>query len=186
VKTEGAKTVKTGEASKLLGVDPKTIVNWIDRAEFNNYFSPTARKEGISQRMLTDNDMAILNTIRHATVNERASWADIAAIIESGALERDIPLNAGFTDTRVIPEQQARELVKAAGVVGERDQMAMQLAAADQRIAELEQRLADEQSGRREDVERLHREIAAAQVAQREAEVMVRLYEQGRLKPPGG
>lgn len=184
--------MKSGEAAKLLGVDPKTIANWIDRDELRGFFSPTARKEGINQRIFTDNDFAILNTIRYATVADRASFSEVAALIESGELIRDVPVNAAFSDTRVIPETQAIEQSKTAAAEHERDLLSMQLASADQRIAMLEQRLAEEQAGRREDVERLMREIVDARAAQREAEtlvklkeseIMLKLYESGRLKP---
>src|SRR4051812_8692257 len=119
--------MKTGEAAKLLGIDPKTIVNWMERPEFKKYFSPTARKEGIKQRILTDNDFAILNTIRHSTTDGNIAWADIAAIIDSGELERDIPTNASFSDTRTVPEPQVRESMRALQIAAERDQLVLQV-----------------------------------------------------------
>ncbi|MEO8395448.1 MAG: hypothetical protein ABI700_20815 [Chloroflexota bacterium] len=186
--------MKTGEAAKLLGIDPKTIINWIDRVEFTKYFSPTARKEGIKQRILTDNDFAVLNTIRHATTDGNTAWVDIAAIIDSGELERDIPTNAAFADTRTVPEPQVRESMRALQIAAERDQLALQVGNMQARIDDLEQKLQNEQSGRRDDIERLMREVIAAQASQSddrdelvkklaEAETMLRLYEAGRLKP---
>ncbi|MEO8393950.1 MAG: MerR family transcriptional regulator [Chloroflexota bacterium] len=176
--------MKTGECARLLGVDRRTIVLWIDREELRNFFSPSAKQEtGGVQRLLTDNDVAVLNTIRFARTNGNDDWSSIAAIIEGGELQRDIPQNAGYSDTRMVPEQQARDFAKTAGTLAERDQLSIEMQRMQARIDDLEQRLQSEQVGRRDDMERLLREIAEAQAAQREAETILKLYESGRLKP---
>ncbi len=165
--------MKTGEAAHMLGIDPKTIVNWINNPALSKYFSPTARKEdGLKQRLLTDNDVAILNTVRHASAGGRANWTEIADIVESGNLERDIPQNAGFNDTRMVPEPQARESVRAAATLAERDQLLTFVDDLKAQIAQLEK-------GRAEDRQTL---IDMNGQLQR-ALLLVELYEQGRLKP---
>jgi len=169
--------MKTGEAAKLMGIDPKTIVNWIDRAEFVKYFSPTARKEGISQRILTDNDLALLNTIRHMTVNDRATWAEIAAVIESGELRRDIPENAAFVDTRMVPEPQVRESMRALAIAAERDQLA-------QRVEALQAEIAAERARSEAKQESLLRELADMSRRLGEYETELKFWRDGRLKPP--
>lgn len=167
--------MKTGEAAKLLGVDRRTIVLWIDRDELRGFFSPSARQEtGGVQRLLTENDLAILNTIRFARTNGNDDWTAIAAVIDSGDLQRDLPTNGAFVDTRMVPEQQARDFAKTAGTLAERDQLASYVVELKERITQLE---AARESDKRELIDmngKLQRALA-----------LVELYEQGRLKPPG-
>ena len=57
--------MKTGEAAKILGVDRTTIINWIENRGLDRFFSPSAAgSDGATQRMLTESDLLVLNTIR--------------------------------------------------------------------------------------------------------------------------
>jgi DNA-binding transcriptional MerR regulator len=140
--------VKTGEAAKILGVDPKTIRNWIDDYGLDPFFSSSALgKDGTIQRMLTEGDLLVLNTIRAKKAHGTTDWADIGAYLESGKRETEFPQNAISADTRTISVEQAQQSARALATMSERD-------AALARIDELNNEL----QVLREDVRRLQKE----------------------------
>jgi chromosome segregation ATPase len=67
----------------------------------------------------------------------------------------------------------------------ERAALQHDIEAREKRLEELEQRLDSERAAHMADVERLTREIGQIREDLRERDVMLRLYESGRLKPPG-
>lgn len=147
--------MRIGELASALGVSRDAIMGWMDNPELNHFFSDGALlKAGGSQRVFTENDVLILNTIRHMRNAEKIrDWSLIAQRIEAGQLEQDFPQNAITTDNRTIPLPQAEQSARAAATLAERD-------AALARVKELEQALANEQAGRRSDMERFLRELA--------------------------
>src|SRR5688500_7882658 len=95
--------MKTGEAAKVLGVDPKTIRNWIDDARLSRFFSVSALgQDGSIQRILTDSDLLVLNTIRAMKARGTTDWNDIASYLESGKREEVFAQNAVSADPRTI------------------------------------------------------------------------------------
>jgi DNA-binding transcriptional MerR regulator len=140
--------MRTGEAAKILGVDRKTIRNWIDDYGLQKYFSLSALGEdGAIQRVLTESDLLVLNTIRAQKVAGVYDWAQIALYLETGEREREFPQNAISADPRTIPVDQAHQSARAMATVAERD-------AAVSRIREL----LDENEELRAMIERLERE----------------------------
>lgn len=114
--------MKTGEAAKILGVDPKTIRNWIDDYGLSQFFSPSALgKDGTIQRMLTDADLLVLNTIRARKAQGSTDWDDISAYLASGKRETEFPQNAISADPRTITVEQAQQSARALATMAERD-----------------------------------------------------------------
>lgn len=58
-----------------------------------------------------------------------------------------------------------------------------EVSTARERIAKLEAQLANEQSGRRADIERLHTQLQELTERATRAEVQLKLWEDGRIKP---
>jgi DNA-binding transcriptional MerR regulator len=101
--------MKRGKASKIMGVDPKTITDWANRPEFEPYLSPGALgTDGASQRTYNESDILVLNTIRVERNERNAAWADIAGILESGERNRDLPPTALTVDTSAPIAQYGR------------------------------------------------------------------------------
>jgi DNA-binding transcriptional MerR regulator len=148
--------VKTGEASNLLGVDIKTLKNWISHELLSQFFSEGARAEhGSPHRVLTESDVLVLNTIRHLRTSGITEWTGIAEYLESGKREQSFPQNAIAVDTRTIPLPQAEQSAKAMATMAERD-------AAMRRVQELESQLSKVETKNAEqnaEIIRLNREI---------------------------
>lgn len=124
--------MKTGEIAKIIGVDRKTIRNWIDDYGLQDFFSPSARGEdGQVQRTLTEADVLVLNTIRSLKANGIHNWNAIRTHLEAGHRETEFPLNAIAVDTRTITVEQAQQSARALATMAERD-------AALKRVSELE------------------------------------------------
>jgi len=124
--------MKTGEASKILGVDARTIKNWIDNPSLRKFFSPSAKGEhGSTHRLFTESDILVLNTIRMKRSEGESDWDVIANYLEEGSREQEFPANAISVDTRTIPMPQAEQSAKAMATMAERD-------AALKRVQELE------------------------------------------------
>jgi DNA-binding transcriptional MerR regulator len=141
--------MKTGKAAKMLDVDPKTITNWTDVEEFGDYFSMSALgKDGKTQRDYLDSDILVLNTIR-AERNRGANWSDIAALLETGYRNAELPPSALMIDTGTAPVAQYAKLAVA---LAERD-------AAVQRAEDLERRLEESETRNRELQDRLLEEV---------------------------
>jgi DNA-binding transcriptional MerR regulator len=54
--------MKTGSVAKLFGIDPKTVTGWVD--EFPEFFSESAKGDGLTQRSYLPEDLIVLNTIK--------------------------------------------------------------------------------------------------------------------------
>ncbi|HEX2621949.1 MAG TPA: MerR family transcriptional regulator [Phototrophicaceae bacterium] len=148
--------MKTGEAAKILGVDAITVRRWIERDELKMFFSAGARGEhGAAQRLLTESDLLVLNTIRALRTNGNMEWGGVVVYLNTGQRDQEFPQNAIAVDPRTVPLPQAEQSARAMATLAERD-------AALRRVAELETRLAkaehktDEQNA---EIIRLNREI---------------------------
>jgi DNA-binding transcriptional MerR regulator len=149
--------MKTGEAAKLLGVDPATVRAWINHPGLSEFFSSSAKGEhGGHHRLLMESDVLILNTVRHLRTNDDADWSTIAETLRSGHREQEFPQNAISIDSRMIPIPQAEQAAKYMATVAERD-------AALAKVDELEQHLAQKEAEVKELRERLLQERLADQ-----------------------
>lgn len=128
--------MKTGEVAKILGVDAITVRRWIEREELNPFFSEGAKGEhGAAQRLLTESDVLVLNTVRALRTGDKvAEWRDIATYLESGERVQQFPQNAISADPRTIPLPQAEQSARAMATMAERD-------AALRKVNELESQL---------------------------------------------
>ena len=158
--------MKTGEAAKLLDLASNTLKNWIENPAVTRFFSPGAKGlHGGAQRVLTESDILILNTIRHLrNINSISDWEAIAESLETGNREQEFPINAINVDTRMIPIPHAEVSAKYMATVAERDAALDRvegLAVELTRLrAEYEDKLEKERSGRRNAVDDLQQKIA--------------------------
>jgi DNA-binding transcriptional MerR regulator len=147
--------MKTGEAAKILGVDPKTIRNWIDDYGLSRFFSTSATGEdGSFQRLLTESDLLVLNTVRALKGRGVTNWDRVAEYLESGEREREFPQNAISGDPRTIPVQQAEVSAKAMATLTERDNAIARMREMAAEIEELRaavNRLQNEKDAQREE-----------------------------------
>jgi hypothetical protein len=93
--------MRTGKVSKALGIDQKTITNWLNRDELKDLFSVGAQMEsGKSQRDFNMDDQLILNTIRHFRTDQgEDDWEKIAAEVRSGFRQTEMPDSFYTTET---------------------------------------------------------------------------------------
>jgi len=137
--------MRSGEAAKILGVDRNTIYNWTQNPDLSRFFSSSARMEdGSAQRILTQSDLLVLNTIRTKRGQGIFDWKEIAAVLESGERFQEFPQNAISGDPRTVPVYQAEQSVKAMATLTERDQILENFAKAEKEIArrqEIEEQL---------------------------------------------
>lgn len=175
--------MRVGIAAQSLGVDPKTINNWVDNELLAPYFSPSARGENTGRRDFTDDDLLTLNTIRverSKMSSKDTDWQVIADVLGAGRRDRQMPPQAMTVDTGMSMIAQTERMVST---INDRD-------AALRRVDELEAerrdllarlerleaaRIADVErleAGRRADLERLLREQAdlRARIATLEAQ----------------
>jgi DNA-binding transcriptional MerR regulator len=136
--------MKTGKVAKVFGVDPKTIINWTDIEAFEKFFSPEARATaGKTQRDYSEADLMVLNTIRLERA-QGTDWNDIAARLDSGHREEELPPQAMLVETTAPIAQYGRIITLSA----ERDVA----------LAEVE-RLKDELGERSQTIDKLQDEI---------------------------
>lgn len=162
--------MKMSKVAKMIGVDRRTIYNWVTHEALEHLFSERARNEG--DRELNEQDIFIVNTINHLRQNITTDWDEIAQKIEGGYQVTELSIGATEVDTGKTPIQQFTRMI---AIAKERDTALKQLeearAALDQiesqyeaKLDELreqyEKRLYDEQSQRREEFERLMREAS--------------------------
>jgi len=156
--------MKTGEAAKILGVDPKTVRNWIDDYGLTRFFSASATgTDGSFQRILSESDLLVLNTVRALKGRDVYDWEAIAEFLETGEREREFPQNAISGDPRTIPVEQAQQSARAMATMAERDGAISKVREMATRIEDLEEKL--EQTQREKDAikELLLREIGDLQ-----------------------
>jgi len=173
--------MKMSKVAKMIGVDRRTIYNWVTHESLSHLFSESARNEG--DRELDEQDIFVVNTINHLRQNVTTDWEEIAEKIEEGYQVTDLSIGATDVDTGKTPLQQ---FTRALAIAQERDAALKQLEEAQKELREIEDRyetkldqlreqyearLEEERKRAREDVEhergrsreemeRLFREIA--------------------------
>jgi len=102
--------MKPAKIARLLNIDQKTVTNWTDHPTLRRFFSLDALSEDKPrQREYNEADVLVLNTIR----NERARntpWEEIAIILASGYLDRNLPASSLLVDAGVPVVQYERFL----------------------------------------------------------------------------
>jgi DNA-binding transcriptional MerR regulator len=142
-------TYTVSEVAIMLNVSSSTIRNYTGQAEIQPFLSDHAKRtgtmSGAKERRYLIDDVKTLNTVKiHKT--QTATWADVIKVLESGYRD-ELPETASLVmaETR---SDMFQLLARA------RERMLAQ----EQQIEELEQKLVDSESGRREDIERLMKE----------------------------
>jgi DNA-binding transcriptional MerR regulator len=124
--------MRSGELAKLLNVSDQTLINWMSRPEIRPFLSDTAAGEsGNTQRIYTESDVLVLNTVRTLRAKGIQNWDEIQNKLEEGEREQEFPQNAIVTDNRTIPLPQAKQAAEYAIVVE-------QLKASQERVNALE------------------------------------------------
>ena len=159
--------MKMSKVAKMIGVDRRTIYNWVTHESLSHLFSEGARNEG--DRELDEQDIFVINTINHLRQNVTTDWEEIAEKIEEGYQVTDLSIGATDVDTGKTPLQQ---FTRALAIAQERDAALKQLEEVRRELSEIETRheqkldevrqyyeekLGEEQERRREEVERLMR-----------------------------
>jgi len=152
--------MRSGEAAKILGVDRNTVYNWTQNPELSHFFSPGAKMEdGSAQRILTQSDLLVLNTIRTKRGQGILDWKEIAAVLESGERVQDFPQNAISGDPRTVPLHQVEQSAKAMITTGERDQALSKVATLEAEVI----RLRDVEEQLRSQVAELQEKLSGAE-----------------------
>ncbi len=173
--------MKMSKVAKMIGVDRRTIYNWVTHESLEHLFSEGARNEG--DRELSEQDIFVVNTINYLRQNVTTDWDEIAERIEEGYQVTDFSIGAVDVDTGKTPLQQ---FTRAIAIAQERDAALKQLEEAQKELREIESRyetkldelrdhyeakldeerkrgrneLVEERKQSREEMERLLREIA--------------------------
>ncbi len=99
--------MKTGKVAKAFGIDRKTVSNWTDTPQLKKYFTPDALGVDRTQREYTEPDLLVINTIR--VMRARGDdWDNIAAALERGERERELPASAMLVETTAPIAQYGR------------------------------------------------------------------------------
>ena len=125
--------MKISKVAKMIGVDRGTILNWIGHEYFQKFFSEDSRAKG--NRVLSEQDLLILNTINHLRKSETKDWDEIAERLDGGYVVTDLSIGAADVDTGKTPLAQ---FAKTMEISQERDLAMKQLAEVQQRILLIE------------------------------------------------
>ena len=162
--------MKMSKVAKMIGVDRRTIYNWVTNPSLSHLFSPGAQNEG--DRDLNEEDIFVVNTINHLRQNITTNWDEIAQRMDEGYRVTDLSINATDVDTGKTPLQQ---FTRTLAIAQERDMALKQLDEVRQELDQMktsykaeiedlrqqyEEKLNDEQQSRREEIERLTRETS--------------------------
>lgn len=165
------------DVAKLTGVGRSTLNGWTI-GEFKPYFSPSAQGGENRTRDFTEHDVRLIVLLRQLTIAHK-SRDDIHA--ELRRLETD-----GWEDLPSMPTSQNSAVVPVMPVTTADEAVKSERRVYDQRVEGLETQLrkCEERVGEeraRNDV--LQQEIVELTGRLKEAELMNRLYESGRLNP---
>jgi hypothetical protein len=180
--------MKTGQVAQALDVDAKTILNWTDHPVLNKFFSDGARgAKGNLQRVFSQQDLLILNTVRVARSRQpanRPDWNAIAGAIENGELTNALPLSAYTADTGITEMDRVQTSlslqVKLDSALEKITEYKRAIDERDQRIRELEKKDADWNERFYTETARLREEKAAFEARYA---VLMELLSAGRLSP---
>ena len=165
------------EAADLSGVARGTLNGWTS-GEFKDYFSTTAQGGSGRNRDYTEHDVRLLVLLRqmtdahnsrdeiHTTLRQMQSvdWRDLP----------DIPYNQNSAVVPMVPTAAAD-----AAITSERRMYVTQIKVLEDQLARAQQQ-ADAERQRNEP---LLREIGDLQAEKARLELLIELYESGRLKP---
>lgn len=165
------------EAHKLTGVGRSTINIWT-LEEFRDYFSPTAQGGNKRTRDLTEHDVRLLIFLREQT-NARRPRPEIHAALQQMRRDDwrdlpDIPYGANSAVVPVVPAAAAD-----AAITSERRMYLAQISALEEQLQRAQQQ-ADHERQRNEP---LLREIGDLKAEKARLQLLIELYESGRLKP---
>lgn len=165
------------DAHKLTGVGRSTITGWTSR-EFKDYFSPTAQAADGRARDLTEHDVRLLVFLKQETDARRTRPQIMEALRQLQANDwrdlPDIPYGSQSAVVPVVPSAAAD-----AAITSERR---VYLAQIDVLQKQLEQAQQEAQTARQQH-EPLLREIGDLKADLARAQLMLELYESGRIKP---
>ena len=187
--------MKMSKVAKMIGVDRRTIYNWVTHESLSHLFSEGARNEG--DRELDEQDIFVVNTINHLRQNVTTDWEEIAEKIEEGYQVTDLSIGATDVDTGKTPLQQ---FTRALAIAQERDAALKQLEEAQKEHSEIEgryetkldqlreqyeARLEEERKRAREDVEH-ERGRSREEMERLLREIAELRYEIGKLESSPG
>lgn len=93
------KTYTPGEVAIAIGVSASSVRNWTEQLELQPYLSDMAVRRNhyvnAKQREYTIEDLYVLNTVAKAKTRHN-SWQDVADVLESGSLYKDLPPSASL------------------------------------------------------------------------------------------
>jgi DNA-binding transcriptional MerR regulator len=179
--------MKPHEVASILEIGGSTVRAWSN--EFKQYLSPGAQGGDGRYRDFTDNDVRIISYINQM---KKASTPldEVHLILKKMQLDgwRDLPdLPSGPPSVASVP------VIPQVALDVEKRSLLREIATLQNRVEQLEDRLQGEQERAMERQESLLREVAElrAQLAEAnerarsaEFEAELRLYREGRLKPP--
>jgi DNA repair exonuclease SbcCD ATPase subunit len=187
--------ITTGEAARGLGVNARTIANWMKHPKLRSFFSKTALGEdGTLVRTIMDEDFRVLNTIRELTAglpNNAKNWESVAERLASGYRTDNFPPEAAMVRSSVVPLVQAVRHAESEARANSSEiqvqELQKELDKTRGRLDELTQKnLEMTQEYLQKNLEMSQeylREIADLRQKLGEHEAELRLWREGRLKP---
>lgn len=148
--------MKSGRASKIFGIDQKTIYKWTD--DFAEFFSKDAQGIGRTQREYSPEDMIVMNTIMKLRA-KRVDVEEIRARLASGERDTVLPPEATAMpgENAIMVYAQLRQLET---MVAERDAMLAMIEAKNEKlIEEYKQQINDLRSENSGHISELNRQI---------------------------
>jgi len=133
--------MKMSKVAKMVGVDRRTIYNWVQHPSLHHLFSKAAINEG--DRELDERDIFVINTIAYLREHKVTEWGEIAKRIEDGYVVTGLPVSAAEVDTGRTPLQQYTYSAETK----------MQLDAANKRIIQLEDMILELKVEHRDELE---------------------------------
>ena len=166
--------MKIGEVADQLGVTTQTVRNWVKRAALSPLFSAGAIGAPGNPADFNESDFLLLNSIRALMDTEKGAWDKVEAQLVDGWREPLLPERAAAV---AVNSQAAIQLAARAKSAED------QLPALEQRAADLQKRLDEEQDKHRGNVERLTREIGDVREELAETKLLLKLYrKRGRIE----
>ena len=163
------KKVRIGDVANMLHISGQTIRNWLKKEELKGLFSEGANPLHGKQHEFTPEDVQLINSIYSITNTGNYDWRSIAENLRSGWRERQLPTRAVLDD--VSPASSLGLAIELATTKADLE--------AERRITKiLEEQVADLKA--RAAVSDQYRDKLI------EAEVELRLWRKGRLKPEAG
>jgi hypothetical protein len=126
--------MKMSKVGRLVGVDRGTILNWVNNKSMEHLFSSNARNEG--SRELDEQDIFIVNTIKHLRKTDTTDWERIAKKIDDGYIITDLSIGSADVDTGKTPVQQFTRTIE---IAQERNLAVKQLAELQDKLLHIEE-----------------------------------------------